>query len=450
VYRGIGFLCIGLLSIDNLFEDSDGMLEGQSCLISRSLPISCEQESRLAYMTYHLLEITSSKRRPETLPIDQDGITAAAVLTKRAKSAGKQKDMPLDCEGNNDQGYSDSSTLISSIGRDNSISCLAHCSRSDYGSIASVNRSFCSLVRGGELFKERRRLGIEEHWVYFSCNVQEWEAYDPYRSRWMTLPRLPHNDCFMCSDKESLAVGTELLVFGKEILSHIILSYSILTNSWSRGIEMNAPRCLFGSASFGEKAIIAGGMDAQGRVLRTAELYNSETKRWITLPSMNKARRMCSGVFMDGKFYVIGGMAGNTDVLNCGEEYDLNTGTWRVIENMSEGLNGASGAPPLVAVVENELYAAQYAGKLVRKYNKRDNSWTTLGELPERPEAVNGWGIAFRGCGERLLVIGGPRVLGGGMIELHSWVPREGPLQWNMIGSKPSGNFVYNCAIMGC
>jgi len=425
------------------------MLEGQSCLISRSLPSSCEQESRLAYMTYHLLEITRSKRPSGVLAIEHDGVAAAGVLTKRPKSEGSHDAVPVDCQGSS-QGYTDSSMLISSIGRDNSINCLTRCSRSDYGSIASLSRNFRSLVRDGSLYRERRMLGIAEHWVYFSCNVQEWEAYDPYRGRWMTLPRMPPNECFMCSDKESLAVGTELLVFGKEILAHIVLSYSILTNSWSRGVEMNSPRCLFGSASFGEKAIIAGGMDSQGNVLSSAELYNSETKSWITLTSMNKRRRMCSGVFMDGKFYVIGGMASNTEVLTCGEVYDLEKGTWRLIENMSEGLNGASGAPPLVAVVENELYAAQYAGKLVRKYNKSDNTWTTLGELPERPEAVNGWGIAFRGCGERLLVIGGPRVLGGGMIELHSWIPREGPLQWNMIGSKPSGNFVYNCAVMGC
>ncbi|VAI60756.1 unnamed protein product [Triticum turgidum subsp. durum] len=325
------------------------MLEGQSCLISRSLPSSCEQESRLAYMTYHLLEITRTKRPSGVLAIEHDGIAVAAVLAKRAKSEDNHDAVPVDCQGGN-QGYSDSSTLISSIGRDNSINCLARCSRSDYGSIASLSRNFRSLVRDGGLYRERRRLGIAEHWVYFSCNVQEWEAYDPYRERWMTLPRMPPNECFMCSDKESLAVGTELLVFGKEILSHIVLSYSILTNSWSRGVEMNAPRCLFGSASFGEKAIIAGGMDSFGSVLSSAELYNSETKSWITLPSMNKRRRMCSGVFMDGKFYVIGG----------------------------------------------------------------------------------------------------PRVLGGGMIELHSWIPREGPLQWNMIGSKPSGNFVYNCAVMGC
>ncbi|THU74251.1 hypothetical protein C4D60_Mb04t31410 [Musa balbisiana] len=82
---------------------------------------------------------------------------------------------------------------------------------------------------------------------------------------------------------------------------------------------MNSPRCLFGSASLGVKAIIAGGINAQGDIVSTAEIYNSETHTWETLPSMNRARKMCSGVFMDGKFYVIGGMASNTKVLTCGK-----------------------------------------------------------------------------------------------------------------------------------
>lgn len=213
---------------------------------------------------------------------------------------------------------------------------------------------------------------------------------------------------------------------------------------------MNSPRCLFGSASLGEKAIIAGGIDAQGTVVDSAELYNSKTQTWTTLPRMKKPRKMCSGVFMDGKFYVIGGMVRNNELLTCGEEYDPETGTWRVIPNMSLGLNGASGAPPLVAVVNNELYAADYGQKEVRKYDKENNTWITLGSLPERPVSMNGWGLAFRACGDRLVVIGGPRAMGGGMIELHSWVPTDGPPEWNMIASKHSGSFVYNCAVMGC
>ncbi|MFS7972023.1 hypothetical protein Hanom_Chr09g00839741 [Helianthus anomalus] len=63
---------------------------------------------------------------------------------------------------------------------------------------------------------------------------------------------------------------------------------------------------------------------------------------------------------------------------------------------------------------------------------------------------MNGWGLAFRACGDQLIVIAGPRVSYGGMIELNSWVPDENPPQWNLIGRKSSGGFVYNCAVMGC
>ena len=71
---------------------------------------------------------------------------------------------------------SDLSSLSSQIGQDNSINCLLQCSRYDIGSVASLNRSFHSLIRGGKLYRLRRQLGIVEHWVYFSCNLLQWEA----------------------------------------------------------------------------------------------------------------------------------------------------------------------------------------------------------------------------------------------------------------------------------
>ncbi|GMI99903.1 hypothetical protein like AT2G02870 [Hibiscus trionum] len=357
---------------------------------------------------------------------------------------------------------SDLDALIQPIGRDNSISCLIRCSRSDYGSIASLNQSFRSLIRSGEIYKLRRLNGVIEHWVYFSCQLLQWEAFDPIRHRWMHLPRMPHNECFIFSDKESLAVGTELLVFGKEVTSQVIYRYSILTNSWTSGTSMNAPRCLFGSASLGERAVLAGGCDSHGNILSSAEMYNSETQKWETLPSMNKPRKMCSGVFMDRKFYVIGGVSGvgkDTRVLTSGEEYDLETKRWTEIPNMSPGRSGAAGeaemsaaagAPPLVAVVNDELYAADYADMEVKKYDKERNSWSTIGRLPERAVSMNGWGLAFRACGDRLIVIGGRRTSGEGFIELNSWVPSEGPPEWNLLARKQSGGFVYNCAVMGC
>lgn len=418
----------------------EAMFEDQSCVISRPLTKSCEKESGWVYMTYKLLDISNGKQQEASSRHDEQGGDSAKKRRKSLKASDQ----------GGDGRDSDTTSLIHPIGWDNSINCLLRCSRSDYGAIASLNKGFRSLIRGGELYKLRRLNKIVEHWIYFSCNVLEWEAYDPYRGRWMTLPRMPPNECFMCSDKESLAVGTELLVFGKEVTSHIVLRYSILTNSWSAGVKMNSPRCLFGSASLAEKAILAGGTDAHGTILDSAELYNSETQTWVTLPNMNRPRKMCSGVFMDEKFYVIGGMASNTEVLTCGEEYDLDKGVWKIIPNMSSGLNGASGAPPLVAVVNNELYAATYADMMLRKYDKKNKSWITLGSLPERPVSMNGWGLAFRACGEQLIVIGGPRATGRGMIELNAWIPKDGPPEWNMIASKHCGSFVYNCAVMGC
>ncbi|KAJ0605573.1 putative kelch-type beta propeller, leucine-rich repeat domain superfamily [Helianthus annuus] len=217
---------------------------------------------------------------------------------------------------------------------------------------------------------------------------------------------------------------------------------------------MKKPRCLFGSASLGEIAIVAGGKDPNGYTLTSAELYNSESGVWETLPNMLKPRKMCSGVFMDNKFYVIGGIDETGEPLTCGEEYDMGTRVWRKILNMSPvragGAASATKAPPLVAVVDNELYATDYGDMEVRKYDKVRKEWETVGSLPERADSINGWAIAFRGCGDRIIVLGGPRTSGAGFIEVNSWVPRDGPPQWTMLGRKQSSNFVYNCAVMGC
>lgn len=45
----------------------------------------------------------------------------------------------------------------------------------------------------------------------------------------------------------------------------------------------------------------------------------------------------------------------------------------------------------------------------------------------ERVGSMNGWGFAFRVCGDRLIVIGGSRDRGEGIIvEVNFWVFDEG------------------------
>ncbi|GLJ08706.1 hypothetical protein SUGI_0094070 [Cryptomeria japonica] len=371
---------------------------------------------------------------PDLIPMDM------------ADCPGEQKDADGNQEGSDD-------SLLPGLQDDIAMQCLAWTSRSDYGSLSSLNSRFNSLVHSGYLYRLRRQLGIIEHWIYLACNLVGWEAYDPKRRRWMRLPRMPSDDCFNYADKESLAVGTELLVFGKEISGFAIWRYSILTHIWSRGSPMASPRCLFGSSSNGEVAIVAGGCDKNGVVLKSAELYNSELGIWETLPEMHSPRKLCSGFFMDGKFYVIGGMINNKDSLTCGEEFNLQTRTWRRIPNMFPAGNRAAHAPPLVAVVKNELYAVEHSRNEVKKYSKQSNSWHVLGRLPLRADTANGWGLAFRACGDELVVIGGQRGPEGELIVLSSWQPSSDERQpeWTTLEQKEhAGVFVYNCAVMGC
>lgn len=331
--------------------------------------------------------------------------------------------------------------------------CLAWTSRSDYPSLSCLNKRFNLLINSGYLYKLRRKYGIVEHWVYLACSLMPWEAFDPSRKRWMRLPRMPCDECFSCADKESLAVGTQLLVFGREYTGLAIWMYDLLTRSWSRCTPMNLPRCLFASGSSGEIAIVAGGCDKNGQVLRSAELYNSEVGHWETIPDMNLARRLSSGFFMDGKFYVIGGVSNQRDSLTCGEEYNLETRTWRRILDMYPGGTSASQSPPLVAVVNNQLYAADQSTNVVKKYDKVNNTWNIVKPLPVRADSSNGWGLAFKACGDRLLVIGGHRGPRGEVILLHSWCPEGGEegAGWEVLSMKErAGVFVYNCAIMGC
>ncbi|KAJ0255796.1 F-box/kelch-repeat protein [Hirschfeldia incana] len=454
------------------------MLEAPSYLVSRDLPSSCQEESMLIYNAHYILQLYLKKRLLE----DDDDTHQEASFTSKTLADELKKVMDIILIAQTYQrsnqshqqgggGGDQQSSPVTLLDHNALLNCLAHCSLSDFKSIASTNRTFRSLIKDSELYRLRRAKGIVEHWIYFSCRLLEWEAYDPNGDRWLRVPKMTFNECFMCSDKESLAVGTELLVFGKEIMSHVIYRYSILTNTWTSGMQMNTPRCLFGSASLGEVAVIAGGCDPSGKILNSAEVYNSETGEWTIIPSMNKARKMCSSVFMDGNFYVIGGIGeGNSKMLMCGEVYDLKKRTWTLIPNMlperSNGGGGgggqgkeassssamaASAAPPLVAVVKDELYAANYEQQEVRRYNKMSNVWNKVGNLPERASSMNGWGLAFRACGDQLVVVGGPRALGGGFIEINACVPREGEtLHWRVLASKPSGSFVYNCAVMGC
>jgi hypothetical protein len=66
------------------------------------------------------------------------------------------------------------------------------------------------------MYRLRRLTGVAEHWVYVSCDRTEWKVNDLERRRWIRTSIMPGDECFIFGDEQSLAVGTDLLVFVRE------------------------------------------------------------------------------------------------------------------------------------------------------------------------------------------------------------------------------------------
>lgn len=311
---------------------------------------------------------------------------------------------------------------------------------------------------GNEVLETRKASGIVEHWVFMLASGvrAQWRAIDPVQNKTRWLPECPCDYVFDSCDKESAVAGTQLLVSGHSGEGQIVWKYDLHKNEWSNGPRMLHARCLFASASFGKYAYFAGGSH-DGSFLKSAERYNSESQEWEALPDLHYSRRWCSGCILDGKFFVIGGQGGRDSEklpLTSGEYYDEEENKWVIVENMwPAALLQSPGqtAPPLVAVVDNELYCADATTMELNVYHKGTNTWRGLGKVPSRSVDSSGWGMGFKAVGKEIFVIGGNMATGVSCDQIHAWpmVRSNGEIDWRHVCQlPPQSGFIYNCAVM--
>lgn len=335
---------------------------------------------------------------------------------------------------------------------------VARFPRSEYWKFSLMSKRFSNLVKSEELYKIRRAVGSKEPSVFmFVTGETTWRAFDRQFRTCRRLPILPADACFGLADKETVCAGTHLIVSGKEFGGISIWRYELVANEWIKGPSMINPRCLFASATCGDSAFVAGGMETgtenEEQVLSSAEKYDPETKSWEPLPQMRQRRKLCSGCFMDNKFYVIGGVDQAGNGLTCGEAFDEQQNTWEFIPNMlKDTVISTTQSPPLVAVANNELYSLESSSNELKLYLKKSNSWKNLGPAPIRAGCNRGWGIAFKSLGDELLVIGASATAHGRSMAVYTCCPdpRADRLQWRALdcGANQLSGFIWNCSVM--
>ncbi|KAL0717087.1 hypothetical protein Bca4012_066409 [Brassica carinata] len=276
-----------------------------------------------------------------------------------------------------------------------------------------LNKKCLQLLKSGDIFRVRKEQGLVKAYVIMHTGGRSsWQMFDKDFENFRRLPNVPSSDyTFFHSDKETICVGTQLIVIGTELEGTVVWRYELENHKWFRGPSMISPRVMYGSASWWSNAFFAGGIKMDDNmvpvVVSTVEKYNSDTKMWTMLNGMHKRRIFSSGCFLGGKFYVIGGQDENDENLTCGEIYDEANSSWEVIPDMLKDITFMSSqSPPLIAVVEDNLYLLDSSLNELRVYDKNANIWKKLGFVPVNVNSAFGWGVAFKSIGDRLLLVG--------------------------------------------
>ena len=316
-----------------------------------------------------------------------------------------------------------------------------------------------STQSANEVMEARKLSGITEQWVFLLASSPQhiyarWRAFDPVHSLWKWLPKCPCDYVFDSCDKESAVAGTQLLFIGHSRDGATIWRYDNLTDKWTKAPKMIQTRCLFASASLGVYAYFAGGQ-VEGVCMKYAERYNSQSETWEPLPDLHVSRKGCSGCILDGKFFVIGGHGTGGGPLTSGEYYDEAEGKWVIVQNMwpASPTNPVQTAPPLVAVVDNELYAVDATTMELISYDKARKTWRRVGPVPYRGVSSRGWGMGVKAVQKEMFVIGGASDRGNDTScdMIHAWAPVQthGEDAWRQVCQlQQLSCFIYNCAVM--
>ncbi|GJY44187.1 DETOXIFICATION 40-like protein, partial [Tanacetum coccineum] len=109
---------------------------------------------------------------------------------------------------------------------------------------------------------------------------------------------------------------------------------------------------------------------------------------------------------------------------------------------------GAATVEYLYNIETGDYYFLELNPRL--QYDKQRKQWETLGRLPERADLMNGWDLAFGGCGDRVIVIGGLRTSGAGFIVIFAYAANF-PIQKFLQAQSIMNLIAYIAAVdMGC
>ena len=178
---------------------------------------------------------------------------------------------------------------------------------------------------------------------------------------------------------------------------------------WAPAPSMLTPREDFGAVAGPDGRIyVAGGNDANGNLLNSAEVYDPSARSWKAIASMPTTRdsvALANGG--DGRIYAIGGetAASHSPAIATVEAYEPTSNRWSTVAPMHTARKLAAAATG----ADGRIYAISGVDtffnplRSVEAYDPRTNTWHDVAPL----QTGRGFPAATIGRDERIYVMGG-------------------------------------------
>ncbi|ORB28010.1 serine/threonine-protein kinase [Mycolicibacterium parafortuitum] len=182
--------------------------------------------------------------------------------------------------------------------------------------------------------------------------------------------------------------------------------WRVVNSRWVQLPPLLQPRAAAAAAVVGDRIVVTGGVDADGRVLDTTEVFDG--RGWTPAAPLPTPRQLLAAA-SDGKLvYALGGTNGTADLATV-EAYDPAADTWKALPALPEPRSDLG-----VAVTDARLVAVggAAAGRPVKNVTALDLTTSTWSDLPDLGTARRGAAVAA--VGKTVYAIGGATGAGDG------------------------------------
>ncbi len=228
------------------------------------------------------------------------------------------------------------------------------------------------------------------------------------------------------------------------VLVAIPLPFAQVQGQWASTGTMQSARELNAQVLLSNgKVLSIGGVDNNGNLLASSELYSSSSGKWTLTGSMSQARQVFPAVVLSNKKVLVsGGLGAGGTVVGAAELYDPTTRAWSSAGSLSMARFGhtATLLQNGKVLVTGGCTASDCSTDTAvsELYDPTSNSWSTTGSL----NTARSYQSAVRLKTGKILAIGGST----GLTSCELYDPTSGT--WTSVASTNSGRYLNTTTLL--